>query len=97
MVFIAVHAGAGFHSPSRDHSFKMACENACVIAMQMLKDGKSALDACVEAIKELENNPITNAGVGSALNRDGYVECDAALMESQSKRFGAVGALQSWI
>jgi beta-aspartyl-peptidase (threonine type) len=42
----------------------------------------------------LEDNPIFNAGTGAVLNFEGFCELDACLMESASKRVGAVAALQ---
>ncbi len=35
----------------------------------------------------------TNAGTGSALNFDGFVECDASIMEGPSGAFGGVAAV----
>lgn len=91
--FVAVHVGAGYHSVLKETLFKAVCSNACDSAMKILKDGGDAVQACVEAVKVLEDDPVTNAGTGSSLNRDGYVECDAALMDGRSMIFGAVGAL----
>ena len=43
----------------------------------------------------LKNAELTNAGYGSSLNRAGFVECDAALMNGPDGRFGAIGAAPS--
>jgi beta-aspartyl-peptidase (threonine type) len=42
----------------------------------------------------LENNPLFNAGTGSTLNQAGKVEMDAAIMDGDSLRAGAVAAVQ---
>ncbi|KAF5835700.1 nucleophile aminohydrolase [Dunaliella salina] len=55
--------------------------------------GRAApMDACMQAIMVLEDDQITNAGFGSALNMDGQVECDASIMEGESGAFGSVAA-----
>lgn len=53
------------------------------------------MDGVTEAIRYLEDDPITNAGFGSNLNINGQVECDASLMDGKDLLFGAVGALKS--
>jgi taspase (threonine aspartase 1) len=57
-----------------------------------LKREGSALHAVSSAITVLENDPCTNAGVGSNLNLQGCVECDASVMTGNGG-FGAVGAI----
>ncbi|XP_055376710.1 threonine aspartase 1 isoform X2 [Condylostylus longicornis] len=56
---------------------------------QVFRNGGSALDACEEAIKCLENSGNTNAGYGSNLTWDGTVECDASIMDGSTLLFGS--------
>ncbi|KAJ1889518.1 taspase, threonine aspartase, 1 [Coemansia sp. IMI 209127] len=92
--FVAVHAGAGYHSKKHGKEYRTAMKAACAAAMHALCNGKEASDAVEAAIMELEDATATNAGVGSNLNRLGLVECDASIMTSApSDAFGAVGAV----
>jgi len=45
-------------------------------------------------VRALEDAPIFDAGVGSVLNRDGDVELDAAVMDGDTLRSGAVAAVR---
>lgn len=89
--FIAVHVGAGFHAQVNENRHRMACKQACVEASKVLREGGCASLACVAAIRALEDDPATNAGLGSSLNRDGRVECDAGFMDGTTMKFGAIG------
>lgn len=89
---IYVHAGAGYHSHQNERIHLEACNDAAQLAMLILKNGGSALDAVEAAIKTLEDREITNAGYGSNLAMDGVVECDASVVD-HCGRSGAVGAV----
>ncbi|KAL0428903.1 UNVERIFIED_CONTAM: putative threonine aspartase [Sesamum radiatum] len=92
--FVAVHVGAGFHSPSNEKALRSAMKRACLAAASILSKGSGGcIDAVEDAIKVLEDDPCTNAGRGSNLTEDGHVECDASIMDGDSGAFGAVGAV----
>nr|XP_027197073.1 threonine aspartase 1-like isoform X2 [Dermatophagoides pteronyssinus] len=95
MVFIAVHSGAGFYGSQKREKFLDVCSKACEATIKEWKNDSTAIDGVVEAISYLENEIITNAGLGSNLNLGGYVECDACLMDGKDLLFGSVGAIQS--
>ncbi|OKL56181.1 hypothetical protein UA08_08559 [Talaromyces atroroseus] len=88
---IYVHAGAGFHSYQNEQVHLEACNDAAKVAMSLLKNGGSALDAVEIALRLMEDREITNAGYGSNLTADGTVECDATIVDHLG-RSGAVGA-----
>ncbi|KAL9234456.1 hypothetical protein vseg_009327 [Gypsophila vaccaria] len=92
--FVAVHVGAGYHSPSNVSSLRSAMNRACLSAASILRLGSDrCVDAVEAAIKVLEDDPCTNAGRGSNLTEDGHVECDASIMDGDSGAFAAVGAV----
>ena len=90
---IIVHGGAG---PIKDDSLEprlAGCEKAALVGWQIIAHGGAALDAVEVAVVVLEDDPLFNAGTGSTLNSLGKVEMDAAIMEGQSLRAGAVAAV----
>jgi beta-aspartyl-peptidase (threonine type) len=90
---IIVHGGAG---PVKDDSLEprlAGCEKAALVGWQIIAHGGAALDAVEVAVVVLEDDPLFNAGTGSTLNSLGKVEMDAAIMEGQSLRAGAVAAV----
>lgn len=56
----------------------------------MLEEGLSALDAVETAVKVLEDDPLFNAGRGSALSKNGAIEMEAAIMDGGTLQAGAV-------
>lgn len=77
---------------STDTPFLQGLEKAGSAAVHGLSSG-SVLDAAEAGIKELEDNPLFNAGYGSVTNRDGNVEMDASVMDGRTGRCGAVAAI----
>src|SRR5213075_1446488 len=93
-IALVVHGGA-WEIP--DH-LKETCQKAVKRAVDrgwsVLSRGGSSLDACEQAIIELEDEPVLDAGVGSHLNRDGKVQMDAILMNGATLKSGAVVAVE---
>lgn len=59
---VVVHGGAGYVPKERsDLSVSGVC-SAARAAYSILKAGGSSMDAVVEAVTQLENNPAFNAG-----------------------------------
>nr|CAH8840879.1 unnamed protein product [Trichobilharzia regenti] len=95
MACVVVHAGAGYHSKSNEKKYNRLCSEACLIASELLTvERKHAVDAVEAAVAYLEDCPLTNAGIGSNLTINGFVECDAGIMSASARRFAGVGAVR---
>ncbi len=92
MPSIIVHGGAGAYEPGKEHERGLLA--AVDAAWVLLESGGSAADAVEAAIVMMEDDPIFNAGLGSSLNLEGVVECDASIMLSDYSA-GAVAALKA--
>lgn len=91
---LVLHGGAGVN-PARDYSAVEAHLLALVTeGARRLEDGQSALDVAQWAVAGMEASGLYVAGRGSAPNRAGIVEFDAALMDGSVPRAGAVCAIQ---
>lgn len=91
---IIVHGGAFTQPISCEEDSIKGCIKAAAIGCEILKNGEHAVLAVHEAVKELENNPIYEAGYGSHLNYLGDVEMDAMIMNGEDLSFGSVAALK---
>ncbi len=89
-----VHGGA-WEIPAE---LRSACQQGVRRALNrgwnILQNGGSALDACEQAIIELEDEPVFDAGVGSHPNREGKAQLDAILMDGSSLKSGGVVAVE---
>jgi beta-aspartyl-peptidase (threonine type) len=90
---LIVHGGAKEISPEEEEDNRAGCLEALAAGREVLERGGNALDAVEASIRVLEALPVFNAGLGSALNILGEVEMCAALMDGQTLKIGAVGAL----
>ena len=91
---IIVHGGAGRIREEELPERLDGCKEAARMGWKILQEGGSSLDAAEAAVVVLEDNPLFNAGTGSTLNSLGKIEMDAAIMEGDALRAGAVAAVQ---
>lgn len=94
----ALHCGAGsYTSPSRNESYRGLLSDASDLAARLLREGAPAESIVTSVVQLLEESPLTNAGPGANLTRQGTLECDAlcaTLTKTNpgSVSFGAVAA-----
>jgi beta-aspartyl-peptidase (threonine type) len=68
-----------------------------LVAMEMLRDGASALDAVEAATRIVEDDPDDHSvGFSGMANAAGDVELDASIMDGESMAAGAVAAIRGY-
>jgi len=97
---IAIHGGAGtitksMLTPKLELEYKEALKASISAGYLILKQGGSGLDAVQASIVYLEDCPLFNAGKGAVFNSIGKHEMDAAIMEGQFLKAGAVSSVQN--
>jgi beta-aspartyl-peptidase (threonine type) len=85
---IVCHGGAG-HGARDQPGVDLACE----AAWDVLTTGGTALQAVLDAVMIMENDPRLNAGTGGRVRDDGSVQLDAAIATSDG-RLGMVMAIE---
>ena len=96
---IAIHGGAGAidrarMTTERESSYHQGLSIALDAGYAILERGGSSLDAVVEAVRLLEDDPQFNAGRGAVLTHEGEAELDASLMDGAGPRAGAVAGIR---
>jgi beta-aspartyl-peptidase (threonine type) len=74
---------------------RLGVKKAARIAISILNEGGSAVDAVEAAVCSMEDDPIFDSGTGSSLNANGQVEMDAVIMDGSSLRAGGVACVQN--
>ena len=92
---IVLHGGAGViergsMDAKMEAAYRHSLQNALQAAGDVLDKGGSSLDAVETAIKLLEDDPLFNAGRGAVFTADGKNELDAAIMDGNTMKAGAV-------
>lgn len=94
---LALHGGAGAISQEMPDSVKNqyydGLEQAVRTGEIVLREGGSALDAVEQVVRNLENNPLFNAGKGAVFTKEGRHELDAAIMDGNTMQAGALTGL----
>jgi taspase (threonine aspartase 1) len=91
-MFVAIHAGAGFHSPKEEKHYRQLTKKVVKKTLEFLETGASAVEGVTMAIRLLEEDARTNAGIsGCNMTIDGRIEADAAIMDLDC--FTSIGAV----
>ena len=95
---IIIHGGAGHvtkYIKENQAAYESGLKTAVMKGYDILLRGGTALDAVETAIISLEDNELFNCARGSALNYEGKVEMDAALMDGSKRKAGAVSMIRN--
>lgn len=90
---VIVHAGAYWgkdDDPNRTRFLREIAQSAG----DWLRRGAPALSVVEEAVVLMEDQGIFNAGRGAIVNREGFVELDAAIMDGRDLNVGAVAGVR---
>ncbi len=88
-----MHGGAGSETAEERAPRRAGLARAAEAGWRVLARTGSALEAVVEAVVVLEDDPHFNAGLGSVLTVEGTLEMDASVMAGETLAAGAVGAV----
>lgn len=96
---IALHGGAGNILPEdytkeQQEAYIHELNCALEIGKKILSEGGTSLDAVENVVRYLEDCPLFNAGKGSVFTHDGKNELDAAIMDGNGLRAGAVAGVR---
>lgn len=91
---IIVHGGAWDIPVEHHEAHKKGVEQAVKTGLEVLSKKGTAIEACIAAVKCLEDDPTFDAGTGAFLNEKGEVELDAMLMDGKDLSLGAVIAVK---
>ena len=96
---IAIHGGAGeseweHMDAATERAYHDSLAKALAAGSAVLKAHGKALDAVEAAVKVLEDDPLFNAGRGSAFAADGKNEMDAAIMDGATLAAGSVADVE---
>lgn len=92
---LVIHGGAGTirredMTPDLEKAYLQGLEEALDAGFAVLQQGGTAINAVRAAVVVLEDNILFNAGRGSVFTKQGLQEMDAAIMDGNSLKAGAV-------
>ncbi|MCC5996350.1 MAG: isoaspartyl peptidase/L-asparaginase [Oceanicaulis sp.] len=94
---LVLHGGAGVLA-DRSYDVEIAhLRNLAEEGRAALAAGADALDVVCDMVRAMEISGLYVAGKGSAPNRAGRYELDAAVMDGRGRRAGAVSALEGFL
>ena len=94
MTTLLIHGGAGNIEARDRDAYEAGLRAARDVGFAALLAGADAVSAALITVSHMEDNARAfNAGTGGSPNREGIVECDAAVMSGWDGSAGAVGAV----
>jgi L-asparaginase / beta-aspartyl-peptidase len=87
---LIVHGGAKEMKPEEEEDNRKGVLQALDAGREILARGGAAVDALEACVRVLEDLPVFNAGVGSALTERGEIEMSAAVMDGKDRSVGAI-------
>ena len=95
---IVVHGGAGVIeranlTPELEAQYRAAMQRALTTGGGILESSGSSLDAVEAVIREMEDDPLFNAGRGAVFAAEGRNELDASIMDGRTRAAGSVAGL----
>lgn len=95
---IVVHGGAGVierdsMDAETEAAYRAALEAALETGGAILSGGGSALDAIEAVIRDMEDDPLFNAGRGAVFTAEGRNELDSSIMDGSTLNAGAVAGV----
>ena len=99
-ISIAVHGGAGTilkedMTEELEQAYRTGLQQALDAGLAVLEQGGTAVKAVKVAVIYLEDNDLFNAGKGSVFTKKGLNELDAAIMNGQNLKAGAVAGVRN--
>ncbi|XP_051905816.1 uncharacterized protein si:ch211-256m1.8 [Hippocampus zosterae] len=94
---LLIHGGAGegmMLDAQVLNVIEFALQTALKLGSQALQRGGASLDAVQRSVEALEDCFLFNAGKGSVFNREGKIEMEAAIVDGNRMRSGAVACVQ---
>jgi beta-aspartyl-peptidase (threonine type) len=96
---IAIHGGAGeaeweHMDAATAAAYRSSLDHALQAGVAVLSGGGRSLDAVEAAVKVLEDDPLFNAGRGSAFDAEGRNEMDASIMDGATLQAGSVAGVR---
>ncbi len=97
---IAIHGGAGAiprtsMTAEKEKNYRKGLQEALLAGDTILAAGGTAIDAVEAAVKQLEDDPIFNAGRGAVFTNKGTIELDSSIMDGKNLMAGAVTGIKN--
>ncbi|MER2996139.1 isoaspartyl peptidase/L-asparaginase [Pontibacter populi] len=97
-ITLVIHGGAGTitkanMTPEKEKAYKETLNLALKTGYAILEKGGTSLDAVEATVQVMEESPLFNAGKGAVFTNEGKNELDAAIMDGNTGKAGAVASL----